>query len=201
MQVSVPCKKLNIGFDFKLFENVEVPEWFSETDCIKQYVGIWKVMLNLVLQTQAKKVLEFGTREGYSTRLWSEFLRHTQGHLWTVDLAEPKIVPEVKAKLDNVSYLQMDVRHVETIFKDAVDILYIDDWHNGYHLYSELERYAHQARVVAIHDVSQDCHSATGIMPGLTEWCKKEFLPYSVYTFNACGLAVIEVEKFRGFYA
>ena len=191
---------MTVAFDFKTFQT-DIPIWINTEDAVRQYVGIWKVMLDTILGLKAKKVLEFGTREGYSTKLFSEFLRFTEGHLWTVDLNEPKIDVDYKKQMDNVTFLQMDVLHLDVVWKDYVDVLYIDDWHNAYHLYEELDRYAKFAKVILIHDICQDWVVRTGIMNGLMEWCKKEFMPYTIYPLNACGLAVIENEKWRHFYS
>jgi hypothetical protein len=61
-----------------------------EEDYFKQYLGIWKVMFDTVNELQAKAVLEFGTRDGYSTRLFAEALNRTKGDIYTVDINPPK---------------------------------------------------------------------------------------------------------------
>ena len=199
-EITVPCHKISIEFDFKKFNDVEIPPCLNTDDAIRQYVGIWKIFLSYILGMKAKKVLEFGTREGYSTKLFSQFLRFTEGHLWTVDLNPHKIPKEEAKQMDNVTFLQMNVLHLDVVWKDYVDILYIDDWHNSFHLYEELDRYSRLAKVIMIHDVIQDWEKTSGIMNGLISWCQKEFIPYTIYPLNACGLAVIEMEKYRDFY-
>ena len=194
----VNCYKSDISFDFKLFKDVEIPEFLTHQDAVRQYVGIWKIFLNLIINTDAKKVLEFGTREGYSTSMFSEFLRFTEGHLWSVDLVDHKISEEDIKKMDNVSFIKSDVFKLDWCL--PIDILYIDDWHNSFHLYEELDRFAKYAKVVMIHDVCQEWQITTGIMNGVIQWCQKEFMPYTIYPLNACGLAVIEVEKWGKFY-
>jgi hypothetical protein len=83
-----------------------------------------------------------------------------------------------------------------------VDILFIDDWHNPWHLYSELDKFAKWARVVMIHDVSQqDTGLLRSLLTSVENWCHDNMMIYTIYPMNGCGLAVIEVEKSREFYA
>ena len=191
MSHQVPCKKISAKFDFKTFENADIPEWFENNDCTRQYFEIWKIFLKYVLDLKAKKVLEFGTRDGYSTRLFSDFLKFTGGHLTTVDLDKPKIADT--STMDNVTFIQSDILNLD--WKEEVDILYIDDWHSPYHLFGELDRFSKYAKVVMIHDVMQEWQIKTGIMNGVIAWCQKEFIPFTIYPLNACGLAIIENKK------
>jgi len=159
-------------------------------DFLRQYVGIWRVMFDKVMELNAKKVLEFGTREGYSTRLFSKALRMTGGTITTVDINAPK---EPIAE-DNVLIVTSDV---ESYPGFPCDILYIDDWHNGWHLYYELNKFASWARVIMIHDVCLD----DMLLEAIKAWCQQNMMIYTIYPMNGCGLAVIEVEKSSAFYA
>ena len=196
----ISCVSLTIDQDFKKLVNVLHPEFLLHQDAITQYFGIWKIIAMYVDKLKAKKVLEFGTREGYSTQLFSNLLRETEGHLWTVDLAEPKIEPEIKSKLDNVTFLQMDILHLDKVWKDPVDILYIDDWHNSYHLFQELNMYAGLAKVILIHDVVQNWQTHEWLLPAIFSWCLKENMPFITYPLNPCGLVAIHREEYQNFY-
>jgi len=162
----------------------------KEEDYIKQYIGIWKVMLEKVQEFSAKKVLEFGTREGYSTRLFSIALKPNDGKIFTVDMNAPK----EPFSEENIVPIRSLVEDLD--WSTPVDILYIDDWHNGHHLYYELNRFAKLARVVLIHDVCLD----EELMNSVTEWCRHNWVIYTIYPVNGCGLAVLEIEKSGAFY-
>ena len=201
INVVIPCNKVTLKFDFKEFKDVEIPVWMTAEDAVKQYVGIWKLFLSYVIGMQANTVLEFGTREGYSTRLFAEFLKFKGGQLVTVDLEPHKISADDIKLMTNVTFVKADILTFPHDYKEnSVDILYIDDWHNSFHLYEELDRFARLAKVVMVHDVCQEWQISTGIMNGLMQWCNHNFMPYSIYPLNACGLAIIEVEKHRKFY-
>lgn len=192
--------EFSVKLDFKTIKHIIHPEFLTNEDAVRQYYGIWKIIAMFMKSFKAKKVLEFGTREGYSTQLFSHLLRFEEGHLWTVDLAEPKIEPAIKEKLDNVTFIQMDILNLDTIWKEYVDILYIDDWHNPYHLYQELDRYARFARLIMIHDVVQNWQTHEWLLPAIFSWCLKENLPFYTYPLNCCGLVVIPREEFQNFY-
>ena len=204
METSIPCINLNIQTDFKLLKDVPHPEFLNHKDAVDQYYGIWKLFWMYVYNMKAKKVLEFGTREGYSTQLFSNLLRATDGHLWTVDLADHKIPKEIAEKMDNVTFIKEDVTRLgwleESWFQEDFDILYIDDWHNPYHLFGELDRFAKYARVIIIHDIVQNWQTHEWLIPPIFSWCHKEFLPFIVYPLNSCGIVAIHREEFQNFY-
>ena len=135
------CKKINVSFDERKFEGVSHPDFLLHGDAIRQYLGIWKIIGNFVITLGAKRVLEFGTREGYSTRLFSKLLRATEGHLWTVDKDDHQIPLEEVKEMDNVTFLKTNIKDLRIstgdsdrfsfeglVVKEPLDILYIDDW-------------------------------------------------------------------------
>ena len=199
METSIPCFNLNIQTDFKVLKDVPHPEFLNHKDAIDQYYGIWKLFWMYVSNLKATKVLEFGTREGYYTQLFSHLLRANDGHIWTVDLADPKIYGEDKDKLDNVTFVKGNTLD-PSLWNEPVDILYIDDWHNGYHLFGELDRYAKYAKVILIHDVVQNWQTHEWLLPAIFSWCHRENLPFITYPLNPCGLVAIHREEFKNFY-
>ena len=192
-----PIEGLNVEveFDYKAGKKglkTMMPNITRDEDYVVQYVGIWKIIFDYVIQMNAKTVLEFGTRDGYSTRLFALALKETGGRIKTVDVNLPK-TPFTE---DNVTVITEDIEKFEYYPSGQLDILYIDDWHNGHHLYYELNRFARMARVVMIHDICLDDE----LMGGLIKWCKHNMMFYTIYPMNGCGLAVIEIEKSREFY-
>lgn len=166
-----------------------MPVISENKDYFIQYIGIWKIMFDKVNEFQAKNILEFGTREGYSTRLFSKALRNTGGKLITVDMNPPK-EPITE---DNVTVITSEVESYSGL---PCDILYIDDWHDSWHLYYELNKFSALARVILIHDVCLD----DKLLDAVRAWCRHNMMIYTIYPMNGCGLAVIEVEKSRFFY-
>ena len=202
-KLSIPAVKIDIQFDETIIRNVSHPEFLMHEDAIKQYVGVWKIIVEYVLLLNAKKVLEFGTREGYSTQLFSRVLRWTEGHIWTVDKDDPKISKEVMDSIDNVTFIKDEImgkKWMEVSDFSDVDILYIDDWHEPYHLYTELEHFAHLAKVVLIHDVVQGWQGREWLLLPIFKWCRNHFTPFAVYPLNDCGLVAIHRKEFERFY-
>lgn len=156
---------------------------------ITQYFGIWRVLVGKVHELKAKKVLEFGTREGFSTRLFSLALE--DGEIITVDM-NPPVYPDYLNK-PNIKCVQCDVMDLD--WGSPVDILYIDDWHDPFHLYYELNRFAKFARCVMIHDVSLELGHPKDLLKVVNEWCKQNMAIMTYYPMNACGLAIIEIEE------
>lgn len=150
-----------------------------------QYAKIWRVMADRVIEMNAKLILEFGTRDGFSTRIFSEALKTTGGEIHTVDINPPK----EQFTEENIKVYTCPVE--ELLWSTPVDILYIDDWHNAWHLYYELNVFAKLAKVVMIHDVCLDSE----LLSAVDAWCKHNWMIYTVYPLNGCGLAVIEIEK------
>jgi hypothetical protein len=182
--------KFSLEFKGSSREIIEsIPDVSRETDFFTQYVGIWRVFFEKVQELKAKSVVEFGTRDGYSTRLFSKALESTGGEITTIDINPPKTQFTEKN-------IKVVTGSVEDFTPTNCDILYIDDWHNEHHLYWELNQFAKLARVVMVHDVCLD----HGLMLAISEWCRHNMVVYTIYPLNGCGLAVIEIEKSGEFY-
>jgi len=185
--------KIEMHFDYKggtrkVIESM--PNISKDDHYAIQYIGIWKIMFDCVNNMNAKTILEFGTRDGYSTRMFSKILDVTDGNVYTVDINPPK---NDLSEFKNVHVITKDIKDFSWTI--PVDILYIDDWHNGYWLYHELERFSHLAKIVMIHDIMSD-----ELYKGMKEWCVQNMMIYTIYNLNGCGLAIIEIEKSRNFY-
>lgn len=175
-----------------------VPYISDDKAYYNQYIGLWRVIVSSVHELKAKVVLEFGTREGYSTTLFSYALKETGGTIFTVDIDDPKDKESLE-KLGNVSIIKSDVMELD--WKTPIDILYIDDWHDPWHLYSELDRFARLAREVIIHDVcNEKDNSSLDLMKAITQWARHNMCIMTMYPMNVCGLSILHIEKSKEFY-
>jgi len=181
--------------------NIWLPHIFEETELdefINQYVGIWEVMTYFVELLKAKKVTEIGTCKGYSTRIFSRALKKTGGKLISIDRVDHKIPQSILKTLNNVEFIKADIMKHDL---EETDILYIDDWHNQFHLYEELVKFSSKAKVIMIHDIMAGYDNSPFLLNGVLNWCMRNFMPVTLYPLNFCGLAVIECAKFRDFYS
>jgi len=121
--------------------------WSDVQDHLPRFVAA-------VLDCDALRVIELGSRGGVSTRAWLYALSRTGGHLWTVDLdAAPRISTEEGVWThvigDDLSPEVLDV------LPDEVDVLFIDTSHVLAQTLRELEVYSPRVRsggVIFLHD-------------------------------------------------
>ena len=184
--------QINLNCDYKggkkIFTDI-MPKISDNEDYFNQYFKIWQVLQEAVKASKAKKVLEFGTRDGYSARLFSQALEETGGTLYTVDKDIPK--DDFKG-LNNIVFIQSLVE--DLTWDIPVDILYIDDWHDQLHLYYELNRFAHLARYVLIHDIALNMNMPDDLCDVVSRWAKQNYMRVTYDFRNVCGLAIIETE-------
>ena len=84
-----------------------------------------------IAQLQATRVLELGTSVGVSTRLISQALQVTKGHLWSIDINPPIDNWHLAWDCSNIAFLQHDA--LTYPWKQEVDLLFIDDKHSYRH--------------------------------------------------------------------
>lgn len=96
--------------------------------------------VDLVIQTDAKYVLELGTRTGVSTVAWLYALEQTGGRLVSVDIdSHPKIGEHPHWRF--VQGDDTDPKIVALVSEDAPDIVFIDTSHHYMHTRQELGIY------------------------------------------------------------
>lgn len=174
-----------------------MPNISLNEDYVLQYFGIWKVMFRKVLDMKAKIVLEFGTRDGYSARLFASALNETGGVIHTIDKDDLKD-PNVFDGYDNIVFRKTFVEELN--WGLPVDILFIDDWHDPHHLYWELNQFAKFAKVVMVHDICQEAENRKSLAYAVEKWCFDNMAIYTNYPVNKCGLSVIEMQNSGVFY-
>lgn len=113
-------------------------------------------LFSLVISTKSKNVLELGVRNGDTTIPLLHALSYTNGKLTSVDISENfNLRNEIKN--ENWSYIISDaIDFVKNIENGILyDLILIDDWHDGDHLYNEiiyLEKHINPSTVILIHD-------------------------------------------------
>jgi predicted O-methyltransferase YrrM len=125
------------------------------------YSGHGLTLLGIITSIKAKRVLELGVAQGGTTLslLLGSYINN--GHLTCVDKGVFPIDLNWVKNL-NLSNLQ---NHIKLIKDDSInflendnekyDFIFIDDWHNGEHVYNELELIKDkisETGVIALHD-------------------------------------------------
>lgn len=107
----------------------------------------------LVVEGDAKKVIELGTRTGVSTIAWLYALEQTGGHLWSVDIDRKPPIGDYP----HWTFIQGDDEADEVLAQlpTEVDILFLDTSHHFQHTLRELRLYRSQVRsggLIVCHD-------------------------------------------------
>lgn len=100
------------------------------------------------------KVIELGVREGNSTSAFLTAALDNGGHVWSVDIAEPR-VPAHWYELDCWTLTVADDLAVVDQAPTGVDVLFIDTSHHYEHTLAELRAYVSKVKpggVVLCHD-------------------------------------------------
>jgi predicted O-methyltransferase YrrM len=111
----------------------------------------------LTVALKAKNVLELGVRDGGTTQPLLDALQLTKGTLTSVDIQERTKLRNNFVKYKNWSYIISDaITFLENIDRNKIyDIVYIDDWHDGEHLYNEItlvQKHVTPSSLILIHD-------------------------------------------------
>ena len=155
--------------------------------------------VSLVRKTNAKHVVELGTRSGVSTIAWLYGLEHTGGHLTSVDL-DPQ--PEI-GDHDHWTFIQGDDldRDVYLQLPDRVDIVFIDSSHAYKHTLVELNLYRWLVRpggLIMLHDTENEQPFEVRPQPpfpvkrAVNEFCEAEGLTWENRP-NNWGLGIIRL--------
>jgi len=100
--------------------------------------------VEMVVHSNATKVIELGTRTGVSTIAWLYALEQTGGHLWSVDVdSKPPI-----GDYDHWTFIQGDDESdvVLSQLPEQVDLVFLDTSHHYEHTLRELRLYRSQVR-------------------------------------------------------
>ena len=150
-----------------------------------------RLMYEAILVTQAKRVLETGTDQGDSARIFATALRRTGGVLFTVD-KKTDLNYNWLQEYPNIMAIRGDSLQIP--WKEIVDVLYLDSGHTKEQLLGELRRFGpwvRQGGIILCHDT---CHNefGAGITDAIRTWCRDQGLRWSEDP-NPYGMAIIEV--------
>lgn len=126
-------------------------------------------LISSVVDLQAKKILEIGTRSGNSTKLFATATFGIGGHVWTVDIKPPRS-QENLTRFPNITILTEDSKKLEWLIE--IDILFIDGDHSYLGVKDDIEKYSKFVRPggrMILHDVCHANHE--DIVKALEEWC------------------------------
>lgn len=171
-----------------------------------QRAGVWSdtqehlAFLNLTARKyQGVRVLELGTRCGFSTSAFLAAVEKNGGHVWSVD-KDPARVPAWWHGHKLWTFTQADDLEWEppdTLF----DVIFLDTSHTLEHTRAELERFVPLAApggVVLVHDtLMKEPHNGSGDPPypvakALDEYCAKAGLSWAERG-GVYGLGVIDI--------
>lgn len=154
----------------------------------------------MVLNLDARHVIELGTRTGISTVAWLYALGITGGHLTSVDLLErPENIPE----FPHWDYIQGDDLDPAVISQlSSAEIVFIDTSHTYDQTAAELRAYRPLVRRggrIVCHDTQLEHPPGAPLVPAfpvrqaVVEYVEAEGLRWTEYE-DSFGLAVIEVD-------
>lgn len=115
-------------------------------------------LFSLVISLNAKKVLELGTRNGTTAQALIEACKHTNGHLFSVDICQTSYKPPVEDS-SYFTFIQSDAIDFLKKNNEFYDLIFIDDWHATEHVYNELillKPYINLKTVILLHDLMHD---------------------------------------------
>ena len=131
---------------------------------------------SIALQLRAKNILELGVREGGSTFPLLTACKVLNGHLTSVDIADPQCLFP-KQLTEHWTFVKEDALSFLKNNKQRFDLIYIDDWHSYQHVKKELEyidQIADPNTVILLHDLMGMSHHPNYFYPinepATSEW-------------------------------
>jgi len=108
----------------------------------------------LALSLKAKNVLELGVREGTSTLPLLSAVKMTGGFLDSVDITPTSFKAPDEFKPYWKFHCSDAISYLKTLNK-KLDLVFIDDWHDGNHVYNEImliEPWITNSSIILLHD-------------------------------------------------
>ncbi len=159
-----------------------------------------ETFVDLVIATDAQRVIELGVRGAVSTIAWLYALDVTDGHLWSVDIDPPMRWFGVQPRWTFVLGDDTSPDVIERL-PDSVDIVFIDTSHAYLHTVNELAEYAPRVReggYVVLHDTQVEWPELVDdgvrfpVKQAVNEYCVKHDLTWENRA-NCNGLGIIRV--------
>lgn len=125
------------------------------------------------------RVLELGTRTGYSTSAFLAAAEATGGHVWSVDIAQPLVPPEWAVSGLWTLTVRDDTEPLPELDGLTFDVLFIDTSHFYDHTLTELRTFAPRVvpgGVVLLHDTAFKPDPVQGgwdVGGAVDAWCRE----------------------------
>ena len=113
--------------------------------------GHLQFMHDVVVEADAKTVVELGVRSGNSTAALLAGVQKTGGHLWSVD-TEPIDLPAPISQSKLWTPVVGDDLAVTDWLPKEIDVLFIDTNHWYHHTLAELRLYGPSSKIILMHD-------------------------------------------------
>lgn len=112
------------------------------------------VLFSLVVASRSKNILELGVRSGDSTMPLLMGAKATGGILNSVDITNTTFSPNEEYK-SHWNFHQMNSIDYLKSVNQKLDLVFIDDWHDGLHVFNEIsliEPWATKETIILLHD-------------------------------------------------
>lgn len=149
----------------------------------------------------AKRIIELGVRSGNSTCAFLAGVEQSGGHLWSVDIMQPRVPWWGHSQW---TVLVGDDLDLADQLPDEVDVVFIDTSHHYVQTQAELELYVPKVKpggVVMLHDVelerpdgSPATDPAFPVRVAVEEYCQEHGL-VPEYVQGCYGLGVIRIPE------
>lgn len=109
---------------------------------------------SLVLSLKAKNILELGVRNGDSTLPLLLAAQKTGGFVNSVDIVPTSFKPPQELKELWKFHCSDAIGYLKTLNYE-LDLVFIDDWHDGFHVYNEvklIEPWISNKTIILLHD-------------------------------------------------
>jgi len=181
---------MNISGDLLLLNKLQ-----QEAKNMKEEVPI---LYNETIKLNAKKIIDLGVQDGWSTRAFLLACKKTDGHVWSVDIRDyPRTSHEIKnwGLSNRWSFFVMnDLEFIKLWNKGLVDIVMIDTSHTYDQTLKELEEYSKIVRkggIILLHDIYIHRRDVK-VKEAMIDFLKQNpGWKYSEYK-TECGLARLE---------
>lgn len=153
-------------------------------------------MVDLVVNLDAKHVIELGVRSGVSTRAWLQGLSVTGGRLTTVDLSPAPMLEHEGVDWVHYEGNDQDLGLYENLFAERgpADVCFLDTSHTYEDTVRELALYwPWTKKAFVLHDLYLDETGGTQpgpVMQAVREFVEREGLSFTAYT-DSYGLGIV----------
>ena len=144
---------MNLGTDEETLKTyVELLEDNKTNDNRHDMHGLY--LAHIIIANKFKNVIELGVRDGRSTKALLYGVKHTGGHLTSVDVNETPYKPEDHLA-ENWTFHRQDALNFLNKYDKKIDFIFVDDWHAEDHVFAELSlihKLVEPSSLITLHD-------------------------------------------------